>query len=619
MILKFQQGGGALPPLVRYQPVTVTGKAAPEVATSAENSGKSSDLTDKDLLDLLNNGLDGLPSDMKLITQSLQNFYINQKHGPSTSNITSRYLNILNQIKVAKFHRQQYDNAFNIVKQNGGINEVAIDERGRFVCVNDEGDFKLLTSEELKDNKDYNPLTNSELLEYRAFNVDSAFNTNILSIVQNGIGIEQVTKMVQGVISKLGTDSSSEEGYVSSESRKILTGINDFVEAIQTSQDNFNPTINNLYKYKKVTESQARQIQTAFNYIYNTLPENAKALLKYKAQNVEGGLEYLLGQLINTSATFESEFSLTMEDGIGSKKSSGKGSGSSGGGDDMNPVSMLLAGYGEHETFLIQTSGGGRHGIAIDTVRMPITTKEGNSIGTEATLADVSTSAFAGALNFEHASMGGVMIPTTGFDNIAINGTALHTGYLPIDLQEYSRTGNIKPDFGLLEKFKQAQEKIKQDNITDFDKINAVYQEYGLPIMYTNNGDVLTSYKEFGMINATAIDNAFEEDVDFADYLFETLDENTINNTLNILNKGRSDKDRIDFDSKSWYNRKGGDGYDKVFKGVVFIPINQDHFTATAGTGKYPSIAEAEVIEARQQAKSREEKARNSYVNPGRL
>jgi hypothetical protein len=37
--------------------------------------------------------------------------------------------------------------------------------------------------------------------------------------------------MVQGVISKLGTDSSSEEGYVSSESRKILTGINDFVEA----------------------------------------------------------------------------------------------------------------------------------------------------------------------------------------------------------------------------------------------------------------------------------------------------------------------------------------------------------------------------------------------------
>jgi hypothetical protein len=60
-----------LPPLVRYQPVTVTGKAAPEVATPAESSGKSSDLTDKDLLDLLDKGLEGLPSDMKLITQSL--------------------------------------------------------------------------------------------------------------------------------------------------------------------------------------------------------------------------------------------------------------------------------------------------------------------------------------------------------------------------------------------------------------------------------------------------------------------------------------------------------------------------------------------------------------------
>ena len=147
MILKFQQGGGALPPLVSYTPVTVTGGQTAAVA-SKETKSEGTDLTDKDLLEMLKN-LDGLPSDMNLITESLQNFYIDQQYGPSsnTSNIASRYMQVLNQMKVANFHKKQYDAAFDIVKANGGINEVAVDERGRFVCVNSEGDFKFLSAD----------------------------------------------------------------------------------------------------------------------------------------------------------------------------------------------------------------------------------------------------------------------------------------------------------------------------------------------------------------------------------------------------------------------------------------------------------------------------------------
>lgn len=53
MILKLQQGGNALPPLVSYQPVTVTGRATAE--PTAESNGEVSDLTDKDLLDMMEN------------------------------------------------------------------------------------------------------------------------------------------------------------------------------------------------------------------------------------------------------------------------------------------------------------------------------------------------------------------------------------------------------------------------------------------------------------------------------------------------------------------------------------------------------------------------------------
>ena len=67
MIIKFQQGGIA--PLVSYEPVTVTGGAA---ATTSGESSSGSDLTDKDLLELLKD-LNGLPSDIASITNNLQN------------------------------------------------------------------------------------------------------------------------------------------------------------------------------------------------------------------------------------------------------------------------------------------------------------------------------------------------------------------------------------------------------------------------------------------------------------------------------------------------------------------------------------------------------------------
>jgi hypothetical protein len=58
-----------LPPLVSYTPVTVTGGQTTASTAKVDNSDKT-DLTDKDLLEMLK-GIDGLPSDMELITKSL--------------------------------------------------------------------------------------------------------------------------------------------------------------------------------------------------------------------------------------------------------------------------------------------------------------------------------------------------------------------------------------------------------------------------------------------------------------------------------------------------------------------------------------------------------------------
>jgi hypothetical protein len=215
--------------------------------------------------------------------------------------------------------------------------------------------------------------------------------------------------------------------------------------------------------------------------------------------------------------------------------------------------------------------------------------------------------------------MGGVRIDPTGFQNVAVDGTALYTAYLPIDLEEYQNTGNIRPDIDSLRRLKEAQKEIASQNIKDKDKINEIYQAHSLPVMFDGNGDVVGAYKKFGIINGSAIQQAFMEDAQFADYLSETTDENAIKNVLSIIQKGRSKEDRIQFDEKSFWNSLGIGSYDHVYKGTIFIPVNDDYFTYSAASGESLTPGQAADIEARQQAKEREKQANANYVDPGTL
>lgn len=622
MIFKFQQGGSTIPPLVSYQPAMVTNDGASEDDDMIESSKESSDLTDKDLLKMMAK-LEGLPNDMQEITNVLSNFYIDQQYSPfpNTTNIASRYLQALQMMRTANFNRQQYDNAFTIISKNGGINELAINERGQLICVNKDGDFKYFLPEELKKNPGYSPVTNSELLRWRAYSPELANDNKILGIVANGIGIKSIMDYIGGIISNLGTNTEIREGFASTSSKEVLSGLQAFQKASQEAANSgrqYDGTVDNLYKGKLLTQSQAQQAKYALSFIYKSLPQNAKTLLKTKTKTSddEGALQ-MLGELIQSQITNKNEFTMTVDTPSVSKAGSNNSSPKAGTPEaiKLDPVALLQAGYGQKQTITIKTGQGAQNGIQIPTVSMPIVSKEGNSMGV-GTLSDVATSGFAGYLDLGNVTMGGVRIDPTGFQNVAVNGTQLYTAYLPIDLEEYNNTGNIKPDINMLKRLKMAQNEIKEGNITDKNKINQIYQQYKLPAMFDGNGDVLTNYQKFALINGAAIQQAFQENAEVAEWLSETTDENVVNNVLNIIQKGRGKEERIQFNKKNWYNGML-DSYDHVYTGTIFMPVNEDYFTYSAAMGESLTPGQAQDIEARQQATLREAAANKSYNNPG--
>ncbi len=623
MIFKFQQGG-TTPPFVAYQPVIVSDKrttATQEeaLAAKATKDSASGELTSKDLYTMLKEKLKGLPSDVNIAMNQLKQLeQLTQMDfdGSFTQNIESKYLSTLQTMNNLSFSRDQYDKAMETVKSNGGLNEAAIDQYGQVYVTNGK-DFKLMSPEEAKQSG-WTIVTNQDLLYMRANDASLAGNDKILNVVNNGIGIDKITEYIQKCIQGLGASKSEENLYANVNAGTILKGLNDFKQAVAQS-GNYDATIQDLYSGKLMTKDSAEQAQQALAYIYRSLPNNMKSLLKTRT---EGGTDdealTMIGQLISSKTSPEKSFDLKLEDtALNHQEKSSKGDKDphSIDGLSMNPVAMLQAGYGQKNEFTIQTAAGVSNGIQIPTVQMPIT-KNGEGIGM-ASLSDVASSDYAGYLDFSNAFMGDVQIPQAGMQNIAIDGTALYTAYLPLDIQYFNETGQKRPDIAMLGRYKQAQNEIRQSGTKDPRQINAIYKNHNLPVMYGPNGDVLTNYIKFGIVNGTALDNAFGDEAKVADYLSETTDKNTIANTLNILNKGRGEKNKVEYDEKSWWDSISPvfNDYTHVYKGTIFMPINDDYFTYSAAAGSKPTTAQAEMIEARQQAANR---TRN-YVNPGQL
>jgi hypothetical protein len=97
-----------------------------------------------------------------------------------------------------------------------------------------------------------------------------------------------------------------------------------------------------------MNSSQANQAQAAIVYLYSTLPENAKAVLKMKSKSHDdkGALD-LMGQLVSSQITSVDKFQLSVDtpsvktNADGTKSTTGTA-----GALKLDPVALLQAGYG---------------------------------------------------------------------------------------------------------------------------------------------------------------------------------------------------------------------------------------------------------------------------------
>ena len=612
---KYQSGGGL--PFVNFTPVFASSETgAPTVPAATKSS--DDDLASKDVLELLKD-MDGLPSDMQIIVSSLKNFELSDQMDPlglsSSSNITSRYISLINKIKVAKFNREEYNNAFNQLKGNGGLNEFAVTSEGLLIGTNKEGDFEYFTPDQVNAGEHqqagYALLTNSNLLYLRANSTEAAFNHQLTTVAQNGIGMEVITKQVGDILQNLGSSKEQEEGFVKMGSKgSIINGIRFLQKAAQEVGDdtiNENMSVADYYQAGYLTEDQAQQAQLALQYIWSALPQNAKSLLQVKGGGTKGA-EAIIQSLVYSKTSTSTQFKASP------KKMTKDGSGTSSDGVDelkLTPVQMMQVGYTDHMPVTLQR--GTKYAMTVNAQVLPIVDVNKKTLGIT-TLDKVAESTFGGALDMNNVTMGSQLIDPHALQNVQIDSTNLYVMNLPID--KNSQDGTIKPDLAWMTKIEEIDRTIRDKGITDIAQINKLYTDAGLPVLMDDNGQLnVKDYCKFGVLNGHALNSAFK-DLDLLDNtVIEIDDEDQIENIMNILNKGRNEKDRLDFDSKSWADSIFGTDHDSIFEGTIYIPIRTNAFTGMIGGGQYPDTETAAEVEALIQQKERT----RGYVDPGLL
>ena len=586
MIFKFQQGG-TTPPYVAYQPVIVSDKrttATQEEAAAAKVASDSDKgkLTSKDLYTMLKEKLKGLPSDVDAAMWKLQSVEesINLDFfNDFTSSIENRYLNALQTMNKLSFSREQYDKALDNVKSNGGLNEAAIDQYGQVYMTNGK-DYKLMSPEEAKQSG-WKQMTNQDLLYLRANDPSLSGKDEILNVVNNGIGISQVTKMIQDSIGNLGTNSNSETAYATTQQGQLIQGLNDFIKAAQETGQ-YDASIEDLYKAQIINKTQAQQASQAIAYIYKTLPQNAKSLLKTRT---EGGTDKealnLISTLVLSKTSKDKSFTADLEGGP-TKKSMSKDA-NAGSKDDTDMKTSLplqiMQDMGESDVAPITIDkGDGIQMSVYGSFFSAVTDKKGDTITNTSLQNMLAQSGLQDIVkNVRNITFGDQKLTPEQLSKITYNNTGVVRAELPVN-----EDGTVK--LSVLDDFNAAMNEIKGLGNASKEQVEAIKVKYHLDQYLKDDGTPNPKHTApFILTEGYTTEKNGIEDTAYVKHIKNPTDDQ-IQLIKDSLTVGTGKDAKVpDIDTFDWYNPFDWFGTENIYKATIYIPISNNVGAAVRG------------------------------------
>lgn len=613
IIPKYDQGG-YLQYFAQYS-VTQSPQIAPQRAKAEEKPAKVAKqekdemISSKDIIDLMK-GTKGLTNEMQVsMSQLIKSMKLSEMLGATTDDLLRTFAQFKVQAETMEHNKAVFDEAVKQTKQDGALSDPAISASGNLLYQKRDGSLGEVSVETyLSDKNSYKVISNDQFINLRQYTLAMAFDQNYTNVLDNSMSIKKFNSIVKDLKSEIGNSE-----YSFSEVSNYKKGVKEGLEALDNLSKEDKQRIlssyskDGVYDFTVIHNSNIKQIQQAIQTISELIPDNAKTWAAYKVGNTkENSTKIIVTSLLlggmKTVDKFDVKYDKTKE-GTSSQDSSSDTSKLK-----INAPTKFVIGGGNPVMYNIHSEDG--NGVLAPARVMPLTSNNGDYLGTNALAQDVFSGAFSSVLDSQNISIAGHRI-----DPVLLNEIVIRDGNIAsIDFPAIiDKNGNVVPDLS----FKTVAAKNKADkrlkemgiNINDqnqiinnIDKINKVYREEGLPEAYTQDGKVNgNTWRRFGVMNIQTTTNVLGDDVD-GHLVSKIEDENIVNGFKQVM---KSKFPKYQFPDRFW-------GFDGIYSTELWVPIKTDVNTSLANEKMSPD--QFNNIEAMQQASQKHAKLTDSRI-----
>ena len=613
IIPKYDQGG-YLQYFAQYT-AAQTPQITPQRATVEERPAKVAKqekdemISSKDIIDLMK-GTKGLTNEMQVsMSQLIKSMKLSEMLGATTDDLLRTFAQFKVQAETMEHNKAVFDEAVKQTKQDGALSDPAISASGNLLYQKRDGSLGEVSVETyLSDRNSYKVISNDQFINLRQYTLAMAFDQNYTNVLDNSMSIKKFNSIVKDLKNEIGNSEYSFSGV-----SNYKKGVKEGLEALDNLSKEDKQRIlssyskDGVYDFTVIHNSNVKQIQQAIQTISELIPDNAKTWAAYKVGNTkENSTKAIVTSLLlggmKTVDKFDVKYGKTKE-GTSSQNSS-----SDTGKLKINAPTKFVIGGGNPIMYNIHSEDG--NGVLAPARVMPLTSNDGDYLGTNALAQDVFSGAFSSVLDSQNISIAGHRI-----DPVLLNEIVIRDGNIAsIDFPAIiDNNGNVIPDLS----FKTVAAKNKADkrlkemgiNINDqnqiiknVNKINKVYRDEGLPEAYTQDGKVNgDTWRRFGVMNIQTTTNVLGDDVD-GHLVSKIEDENIVNGFKQVM---KSKFPKYQFPDKFW-------GFDGIYSTELWVPIKTDVNTSLANEKMSPD--QFNDIEAMQQASQKHAKLTDSRI-----
>ena len=577
MKIKSYAGGG-----IAYLPTTTNRGEAASAASSSSSSSKVPGFADK-IIDMVRS--EGIDSDVNAFLNQVERT-LNLANDPTGQNLSMReILQLARSASSIKTNYIMFKDAQKALDSEDAWGDVATDSRGFIYTWNQESNKIEKVAPSAYNAEKQLALTNQDLLNFRWNNIDTKYDTSIITDVTHSVGMKTISSYLIDLVKNF--EQSEVTGYGNKTNSEIASGLKSLVSHLDTNGNTIGDLItagpDGLYKLSQKATVKDTNIAKAVGYLIQSLNNDMKHALVAKAA-VEGYTPeaYLVELLdIYTGRSMVADYDATT-----SKAASGGGEGGSSGskiqqtlaesyvtGSNVVPMQMIPIAPNNSKTTLFAPAQN------VQSIRLDRSGQPGQPMPIS-NLRTVIQDAYAlgNVTNRGTVVFGDQLINDTQLNGLVYTGTDMYRVILPFKVVDGR---HIVPDFELQNKLNDIVENGKNQG-ADITTINRYLNQECPGAQYNPSTDSIelpnNRKHAFLTFGAQAASNYVDFNKD-SEYITKVSNPNVdvYKNAVQYgyATHGKNDEKSVEA-SGMGPSLFGWGTSNKIYEGMVYLPISND-------------------------------------------